>query len=275
MPLAMTDKEFALLAAWVRAASGNALGPDKRYLMEARLDDLREEAGCATWGELHQALLSADRTGDRALGRKAIDCITTHETFFFRDKKTYELFKLKLIPELLGDDLGKPVAIWSAACSTGQESYSLAMALEEILFDLSKCRIRIFGTDLSEAAVMAANKGEFNKTEMGRGLDERQIGKYFVRAGERYKVRDDLRGLCRFQVDNLLTNRPLGPFDVVFCRNVLIYFAPDDRRLVVESLARTMRRGSVLLLGATENLAGVSDRFKAMEYRGANYYTLL
>ena len=271
MPLAMTEKEFALLATWTRAASGNALGPDKRYLMESRLNDVREEACCSTWGELHAVL----QKGDRALVKKAIDAITTHETFFFRDKKTFELLKLKLIPELLGDKPGTPVSVWSAACSTGQESYSLAMVLEEILFDLSKCRIRIFGSDLSEAAVMAANKGEFNKIEMARGLEEKQVNKYFVRAGDRFKIRDELRGLCRFQVDNLLTARPLGPFDIVFCRNVLIYFAPEDRRLVVENLAKAMRRGSVLLLGATENLGGVSDRFKSMEYRGANYYTLL
>jgi chemotaxis protein methyltransferase CheR len=271
MPLAMTDKEFSLLAAWARSASGNALGPDKRYLMESRLEDLRAEARCATWGELHQALVK----GERTLVKKAIDAITTHETFFFRDKKTFELLKHKVIPELLGEKLDTPVSIWSAACSTGQESYSLAMVLEEILFDLSKCRIRIFGTDLSEAAVMAANKGEFNKIEMSRGLEERQIAKYFVRAGDKFKVRDELRALCRFQVDNLLTARPLGPFDVVFCRNLLIYFTPEDRRLVVENLAKAMRRGSVLLLGATENLDGVSTRFKPNEYRGANYYTLL
>jgi chemotaxis protein methyltransferase CheR len=271
MPIAMSEKEFQLLAAWTRSASGNALGPDKRYLLESRLNDLREETGCPSWIDLYQLLSK----GERQLVKRAIDAVTTHETFFFRDKKTYELLKLKLIPELLGDRIDKPLSIWSAASSTGQESYSLAMVLEEILFDLSKCRIRIFGTDLSEAAVNTANRGIFNKVEMSRGLDDKQIQRYFSRQGDDFKVRDELRSLCRFQVDNLLTGKPLGPFDIVFCRNVLIYFTAEDRGRIVDNLVRSMRKGSVLLLGATETLGNLGGPFKAMEFRGANYYTLL
>ncbi len=181
--VAMNDKEFSLLVDWVRRASGIALGDAKRYLIESRLEAVRQEAGCASWLSLHERLAA----GERQLVKKAIDAITTNETFFFRDKKTFDLLKHKLIPDLLGEQLHKPLAIWSAACSTGQEAYTLAMVLEEILFDLSKCRIRIFGTDLSEAAVVAANKGEFNRIETARGLDERPPAKYFVRSGDKFK----------------------------------------------------------------------------------------
>ncbi len=269
MPLRMTDQELALFAQYVAGLTGIALTAEKRYLLEGRLGEVAESAGCASFTELYQRARTQP-----ALERRIVDAISTNETSFFRDRKVFDLVKHKLVPDLLGDDLHRPVSIWSAASSTGQEAYSLCMVLEEILFDLSKCRIRIYGTDISEAAVNAANRGEFSALELGRGLDARQQAKYFTRVGDRFRVRDDLRALCRFQVDNLLAPRSTaGPFDLVLCRNVLIYFSGADKARVVANLLRSLKKDGALIVGSTESLLGVTDRVVRQEFHGATYYT--
>jgi chemotaxis protein methyltransferase CheR len=265
----MTDEELALFSQFVASASGICLDRDKRYLLEGRLDEVATQLGCKTFSDLHAKV----RT-EGATARRVIDAISTHETSFFRDNKAFDLLKLKLVPDLLGETPHKPLSIWSAASSTGQEAYSLAMSMEEILFDLSKCRIRILGSDISEAAVNAANRGEFSALEVGRGLDAKRIAKYFTHVEGRYRVRDDLRSLCRFEVDNLLRPRAKGPFDVILCRNVLIYFSKEDKAKALSNVLAVLKKDGFLIVGATESLLGATDRVRRLDFRGSSYYAL-
>ena len=270
MPLSMSDPELALYVRWVQELTGIALDAQKRYLLEGRLHEVLAETGCGSY----EALYRRGHAGDRAIERRVIDAISTNETSFFRDAKFFELIRHKLVPERLGDDLKRRLSIWSAAASTGQEAYTIAMSLEEILFDLSRCNVTIVGTDISEAAVNAANKAEFGQLEIERGLDPRRIAKHFTRVGPRYKVRDELRAICQFRVDNLLAPRTTGPFDVVLCRNVLIYFSAADKAKVVGHLLARLKPGGALIIGATESLLGVTDRLRRLEFHGAPYYLL-
>jgi chemotaxis protein methyltransferase CheR len=270
MPVSMSDQEVQQFAQYVVARCGIQLDLSKRYLLEGRLADVLTALRCRNYAELY----ARAQSGDKDVERRIIDAVTTNETFFFRDPKTFDLLKHKLIPEMLGDKPYNPLTIWSAACSTGQEAYSVAMVLDEILFDLSKCRAKIVGTDISEAAVNAANRGEFSSLEVSRGLSPGQITKHFRAVGDRYRIRDEARAICQFRVDNLLRPSTKGPFDVILCRNVLIYFASGDRSKVVANLFGRLRPGGALLVGATESLLGVSDKAKRVEFHGASYYVL-
>lgn len=270
MALPMSDPDLALYTRWVQELTGIALDPGKRYLLEGRLHEVLIATGCTSYAELHKR----GRAGDRSIEKRLIDAISTNETSFFRDAKFFELIKHKLVPDRLGDDLRRRVSIWSAASSTGQEAYTIAMSLEEILFDLSQCNISIVGTDISEAAVNAANKAEFGQLEIERGLDAKRIAKCFTRNGKLYKVRDELRAICQFRVDNLLAPRTMGPFDLVLCRNVLIYFSAADKAKVVGNLLSRLKPGGALIVGATESLLGVTDRVRRLEFHGAPYYVL-
>jgi chemotaxis protein methyltransferase CheR len=268
----MTDGELSLFTKYVADLSGISLDASKRYLLESRLDDIMREQRCTTFSELYTR---AKSTAGKPLERRIVDAISTNETFFFRDAKTFDLIKHKLVPDLLGDDLRRPIRIWSAACSTGQEAYSLTIALKEILFDLATSRVTILGTDISEAVVNTANRGEYTPLELGRGLDPKLQAKYFRAVGGGvHRVADELRGVCRFEVDNLLAPRTQGPFDIVLCRNVLIYFSGADKATVVKNLLARLKKTGFLLVGATESLLGVTDRVKRLEYHGATYYAL-
>jgi chemotaxis protein methyltransferase CheR len=271
MPAAMNDRDLMLFTQYVASLSGIRLDASKKYLLESRLDDLMRETGCATYADLYAR---ARGDGSRALERKIVDAVSTNETFFFRDPKVFELLKTKLVPEMLGEQVDRPLAFWSAASSTGQEAYTLAMVLEQILFDLSKSKIRVTGTDISEAAVNAANRCEYTQLEVGRGLDAKLVSRYFTPWGRHFKLRDDLRAICRFSVDNLLTPKTAGPFDVILCRNVLIYFSAADKAKVVENLVSRLKKGGALILGGTESLLGVTERVRRLEHHGAGYYVL-
>jgi chemotaxis protein methyltransferase CheR len=263
----MNDRDLMLFTQYVASLSGIRLDSSKKYLLESRLDDLMRESKCATYADLY-ALARADTS--RVLERKIVDAVSTNETFFFRDPKIFELLKTKLVPELLGEQVDRPLAFWSAASSTGQEAYTLAMVLEQILFDLSKTKIRVTGTDISEAAVNTANRCEYTQHEVGRGLDAKLVSKYFTRWGAHFKVRDDLRAICRFSVDNLLTPKTTGPFDVILCRNVLIYFSAADKAKVVDNLVSRLKKGGALIVGGTESLLGVTERVRRLEHHGAS-----
>lgn len=267
--LAMTDRELSQLTAYIGSVTGINLDASKRYLIEGRLSAVAAEMGCSSFDALYQRAKA-----DRSVERRVIEAISTNETSFFRDRKVFDLLKQKLVPDLLGTSISKPVSIWSAASSTGQEAYSIAIALEQILFDLAKTNLRIRGTDISEKVVNHANKGEYSQLEVGRGLEPKELMKYFNRVGDVFRVRDDLRLVTRFAVDNLLAPQTSGPFDIILCRNVLIYFAPQDKAKVVANLVRRLKPGGVLVLGATESLVGIDPRLRRAEFRGVGYLVL-
>jgi chemotaxis protein methyltransferase CheR len=271
MPLPMTDQELADFKTYVYGLTGIQLDASKKYLLETRLHDIEAELGGKGFGEILRQARS-----DPRLERRVVDAVSTNETFFFRDRKYFDLIKYKLLPELFGDNTKRPLTIWSAASSTGQEAYTLTMVLKELLFDLSQVRVRILGTDISEAAVNAANKGDFTSFDLQRGLSEAEVAKYFVKVGEKFRVSDELRSICRFQTDNLLGARPPFPgrAEIVLLRNVLIYFSEADRKRALERILKVMAPNGFLIVGAAEAILSVTDRLVREEFRGAVYYRM-
>ena len=190
------------------------------------------------------ALLQGAGGHDAAkLARKIIEAITTNETSFFRDTSPFDLLRHKLIPDLI-DRRSKngariPIRIWSAACSTGQEAYSTAIVLKELLGDLPRYDIRILGTDISNKVVAQASYGEYNRLELERGLPPETLARHFTASGDRWKIRDEIRAMATFRTMNLL--EPFSfphPFDIIFCRNVAIYFTESDKTRLFQNLSQ-------------------------------------
>lgn len=271
MNAAVSASEFNLLADFVREHTGMELDAGKRYLVESRIGPLLGRFGCASYAELHAR---ARNGGFRSVGAAILDAITTHETSFFRDRKPFDLLRHKLVPDLLGDDPGRAVSIWSAACSTGQEAYSIGICLKEILFDAARRRARILGTDISRAAVERAGKGVFSAFEIGRGLTPEQAGKWFRERDGAYHVDPEIRAMMEFRTANLLDRNDFGPFDIIFCRNVSIYLPDAGRQRLFMGLEAALKPGGCLVLGATETLPDCALRLSRREFHAAVYYEL-
>jgi chemotaxis protein methyltransferase CheR len=195
------------------------------------------------------------------LRSKIIESITTNETSFFRDTSPFDLFRHKLIPEVMDRrsraGSREPIRIWSAACSTGQEAYSTAIVFKEMLGDLSKHDIRIVGTDISNRAVAHASYGEYSRFELERGLEPGKLAQHFVSSGDRWRVRDEIRSLATFRTMNLLEPYTFPySFDIIFCRNVAIYFNEADRTRLFRNILRYLAKDGRLIIGAAESIAG-------------------
>jgi chemotaxis protein methyltransferase CheR len=272
----ISAEEIKVLSQYIYAISGVALDASKAYLLETRLKHLMLKYGCASYLDLH-AKAKADRGGE--MEKEIVDAITTNETLFFRDATPFEVFKHKILPDLI-DARSKafpgrsvPLRIWSAACSTGQEVYSIAIALREALGNLGGFQISILGTDISDEAVSKASYGKYNKFEIERGLPMSVLHKYFTPMGDSWRIKDELRAMATFKKFNLM--KPfagLGRFDVVFCRNVAIYFTPPDKKMVFEKIAGVLEADGVLIIGSTESLTGVTSVFEPKRYLRAIFY---
>ena len=275
----LEGNEFSLWANYVYSITRISLDPSKGYLIETRLSVLMRETGSRSYKELLDRVL-ADSTG--ALKRKVVGAITTNETSFFRDTSPFELLRQKILPALVdarvkqfGRARPMTLRIWSAACSTGQEVYSTAIVCKETLADISKYDVRILGTDISDKVVAQASYGKYTKLELERGLAPEKVAAYFRPDGTDFKISDELRALTTFRTLNLL--EPLAfpaKFDVVFCRNVAIYFAEADKRQLFDSITRVMAPDACLIIGATESLTGVSNRLEPKRYLRSIYYQL-
>jgi chemotaxis protein methyltransferase CheR len=265
--------ELPLVADYVHRVSGIVIEPSKAYLVESRLGPLLRELSLGSYSELIRRAHSDPTQG---ICNRIVDAITTNETSFFRDRRPFELLAHKLVPDVLEGQLGTPrprVDIWSAAASTGQEVYSIAMVLEELLFDTTRYGIRILGTDISEAALAKASRGLYSAYETGRGLDERRRDRFFRPVGPDWQIKDRLRALATFRPLNLLARfRHVGTYDIVFCRNVAIYFSAQNRLSLFDRLVDQLRPGGVLVIGATESLIGVTDRLQRESFHGTTYY---
>jgi len=272
----ISPREFSLIAACVRQLSGIDLDESKVYLVESRLGPLLVDQGCATYFELYQRIKN-DASG--RLASLLIDLISTHETSFFRDRAPFELFRRELLPahirriETSGG--ARRLDIWSAACSTGQETYSIAMIVRECLAKPAAWQVRILGTDISTAAVSRARTGLYSRLEIGRGLSPAQVEHFFTASEEGWRIRQDIRQLVSFEPFNLLElSDTWGTFDFILCRNVAIYFSQENRLRLFERLARHLRPRGALLLGSTESTIGTSGRFRSQHSCGASFYTL-
>jgi len=260
----MRPDDFDLFATLLRQRSGLVLTPDKAYLLESRLMPIARRQNLKGLDELAQAIRARR---DEALLRDITEAMTTNESSFFRDQKPFDQFRTLVLPALLQARASRRhIRIWSAACSSGQEAYSLAMLLEEDKAKLAGWRIEIVGTDLSAEMVERARAGIYTQFEVQRGLPITLLVKYFKQVGDKWQLSQDLRNMVQFREYNLLTDlTPLGQFDVVFCRNVLIYFDQPTKAKVLDAISRQMPPDGVLYLGGAETVLGITERFKPMD----------
>ena len=258
------DEEIAIVADLVQELCGIILDESKGYLIESRLGSLAENHGCSSFTEFCQKVR---RNGDHMLRSRIIDAITTQETLFFRDGSPFEALQYKVIPELIdaraGTMFSKRMRIWSAACSTGQEVYSIAMTLCELIPDILKWDIRILGTDISDSAIKHASLGQYAGHEIQRGMKPAMLRKYFTEVKNGWKVKDELRILTAFQRRNLLEPfTDLGLFDIIFCRNVAIYFDAQKKQSLFKRLTNQLAGNGYLFVGSSESLMDLGSEFK-------------
>jgi chemotaxis protein methyltransferase CheR len=257
---ALPDHEFQFICREIRARSGLVLTADKAYLLETRLSPIARREGFSSVAELISA--ARVRRDDRLLWTMT-EALTTNETFFFRDKTPFDQLKDVALPGFAASRSGpQRLRIWCAACSTGQEPYSIAMLLQELRSQGKPIDAEIVATDISERVLEKARAGLYSQFEVQRGLPIQYLVKYFEKAGDLWRINDKTRAMVRFQKHNLLENPgALGRFDIVFCRNVLIYFDPQTKQKTLEVIASMTADDGFLLLGAAETTMGVTEAF--------------
>ncbi len=271
--------EFLLWSRYIHELTGIQIEPTKTYLVESRLGGLMAEHGCKTFADLYR---KAKADVKKTIERKVIDLITTNETCFFRDTAPFEMLKYKIIPELIdkraaSSKRGWPTAIriWSAGCSTGQEVYSIAIALKELLRDLNSYRIKVLGTDISGDALNRASRGIYSALEVQRGLSCKQLAEHFVQEGDCWRIKDEIRAMVFFKRMSLLDPfSSLGSYDIVFCRNVSIYFKLEDRRNLFDKIADVLEPDGYLIIGSTESLTGIHPQFQPKRHLRSIFYQL-
>jgi chemotaxis protein methyltransferase CheR len=267
-------EDVEAVASLVHDLCGIYLDDRKSYLIESRLQPLAAKTGCVSYRELAALARSGRSAG---LAGEIVDAITTNETSFFRDGAPFEALKHKVVPEIVDRKAGslfpRRLRLWSAACSTGQEVYSLAMTLAELIPDVNRWDVSILGTDISSRAVQAASAGMYSAAEVDRGLENPRRARFFVPQGDRWKIRDEIRALATFRKVNLLEPFDTGgPYDVIFCRNVAIYFTPEDRRILFQKLCSALAPGGYLFVGGCENLRDLGPQYAPQHHCRTIYY---
>lgn len=258
----MKPGDFDFIANLVRDRSGLVLTPDKTYLVESRLGPIARKEGIPSLEELVSILRMR---GDLRLIDAVVDAMTTNETFFFRDKTPFEHLENIIIPDLVAKKRGGTIRIWCAAASTGQEPYSIAMVLDQMGHKLGGCKVEILGTDISERCLEKAKQGVYTQFEVQRGLPVQFLMKYFKKEGENWRISDNIKSAARYRQMNLLDDfRGLGKFDIIFCRNVLIYFDISTKKRVLDRMAAQVDGAGYLLMGAAETVLGITDSFKTI-----------
>jgi chemotaxis protein methyltransferase CheR len=259
----VTPQDFDYLRKFLRDRSGLVLAIEKQYLAESRLLPLARCNGMSTLAELIERL--RNRT-PAPLATQVVEAMTTNETSFFRDKIPFDHFRDTIMPGLIAARAReKRIRIWCAAASTGQEPYSLAMALKSMGSAIAGYRIDIVATDLSSDVLEKAKAGIYSQFEVQRGLPVQTLLKFFDQVGESWQLAPDLRSMVQFRPLNLLNDfSALGIFDVVFCRNVLIYFDQENKIAALNRIARQMPGDGFLVLGAAETVIGLTEAFKPL-----------
>jgi chemotaxis protein methyltransferase CheR len=265
----VTPPDYEYLRQLLKDKSGLDLSVDKQYLIDGRLLPLSRQCGLSGIGELVQKV----KGGSASTTAQVIEAMTTNETFFFRDKVPFDHFRLSIMPEILRTRANrKNVRIWCAAGSTGQEPYSLAMCLKEMGGAMAGWRIEILATDLSLEVLEKSRSGLYSQVEIQRGLPIQLLVKYFRQVGDLWQINPDIRAMIQHRQLNLLNDfSQLGVFDVIFCRNVLIYFDRDTKINVLNRLARATEPDGFVVLGAAETLVGLTDAFMPFPERRGLY----
>ncbi len=265
----MTPPDYEYLRKFLKDRSGLDLSADKQYLIESRLLPLSRKAGLSGIGELVQKM----KGGSASITDQVVEAMTTNETFFFRDKVPFDHFRGSVMPEILQARAArKSIRIWCAAGSTGQEPYSLAMCLKEMGAALAGWRVEILATDLSQEVLEKSKAGIYSQFEVQRGLPIQMLVKYFKQTGEFWQINADIRAMVQHRPLNLLHDfAQLGVFDVIFCRNVLIYFDQETKINIFGRLAKATESDGFLVLGAAETVVGLTDVFKPFTDRRGLY----
>jgi chemotaxis protein methyltransferase CheR len=256
----MTPADYDFLRKFLKEKSGLDLSADKQYLVESRLVPLARKAGLAGLEELIQKV----KSGSAALSGEVVEAMTTNETFFFRDKTPFDHLRDVVLPEMIqARSTRRSLRIWCAAASTGQEPYSIAMVVKEMSAQLAGWRVEIVGTDISQQVLEKSKSGLYTQFEVQRGLPIQLLVKYFKQIGDMWQIAPELRAMIQYKPLNLLTDfSHMGKYDIIFCRNVLIYFDQDMKTQIFGRLAKCMEPDGFLALGAAETVVGLTDSFK-------------
>ncbi len=253
------SQAFTALQSFLLKSSGLSLDRDKQYLVEARLDPVMQQVGLKSLAELVARL-----EADRSLAKKVTEAMTVNETFFFRDRAPFDGFRDAILAELLNARARtRKIRLWSAACSTGQEPYSLAMILDEEARKLAGWSVDIVASDIADSVLKRAREGVYTHFEAQRGVPMSHLVRYFTKRKDQWAINQNIKARVEFRQQNLMADfSSFGVFDVIFCRNVLIYFAPEQKRNVLARLARALAPDGYLVLGAAESVIGYSTEFR-------------
>ena len=269
----MTQETISYVCTTVRSRSAIELDISKSYLIEARLAPLAKRNGFGSIDEFVQAVKGKTKLG---MESQLVEAMTTNETSFFRDIHPFEALRKTLFPEIRTKyAIQKSMNIWSAACSSGQEIYSIGMLIRENFPDLASWRVNLVATDLSDDILAKAKAGKFSQLEVNRGLPATLIVKYFQRQGLNWELQSEVRNMATFMKLNLIERWPQLPMmDVVFLRNVLIYFSPETKRAILEKIRKVMAPRGVLFLGAAETTMGLDAAFERVQADSSVFYRL-
>ena len=265
MKAEITPQEYEAFKTFLQDACGILLGDNKQYLVKSRLRRILEENNLNSLGELLDRLKRVGRSGLREL---VIDAMTTNETLWFRDNHPFRILQDKLLPEFAERNSLQPLRIWSAACSTGQEPYSVGMVVDEFRRNRpGKLRdVKITATDISKSVLEVARRGEYEMIAIGRGLSpERQKQFFTPSANGGWQIKPQIKAMVEFMELNLLERYMLGKFDIIMCRNVLIYFSADLKKDILTRLHGALNPGGYLILGASESLNGLPDLYEMVQ----------
>ncbi|NEQ70993.1 MAG: protein-glutamate O-methyltransferase CheR [Symploca sp. SIO2D2] len=277
----ISDVDFSYVSDLACRNSAIILNDSKKYLVETRLEPLARRMGCQSLAELISALRAEVQFGQ--LHAEAIDALTTNETYFFRDFHPFDALKRSILPELImKNSATRSLSIWCAACSTGQEPYSIAMTIREHFPELANWRISITATDLSPTVLEQAKAGRYNQIEVNRGLPANLLIKYFKKEEDDWVIDNRLRDIIQFREMNLIKPWPIfPPFDLIFMRNVLIYFDVETKRSILNKLSACIRKSGYLFLGSSESVLNIDDSWelhnidKTVAYKQADESTML
>lgn len=264
------EADLAYLRSVVLEHSSNALDASRDYLFASRLYPLLKATGHETLGSFVAALREQPSP---VIKRNIVEAMMVNETSFFRDRTPFELMRLELLPPLIrARAQSRRLRLWSAACSTGQEAYSLAMTICEFFPQLREWDVEIIGTDISADVVRRAQEGRYQRMDVDRGLPARYLLKYTRRVGDEWEIAPELKRMCRFQQRNLCTWPLLGEkYDGVLLRNIMLYFLPETRQGLLANVHRVLSPDGFLILGSSEQ-AGMPGHFEPVQANGAFYY---
>jgi chemotaxis protein methyltransferase CheR len=274
MTAALSDQEFALFRSLIEEASGIAVSAEKRYLVENRLIKMVVENGCETYGQLYEKI----KGNSNGLRAQMVDAMTTNETLWFRDEAPFLAWRDTVLPEMAKKGVG-PIKIWSAACSTGQEPYSIAMMAQEaaqkgLVSAAVPSRVSILATDISPRVLQLAKNGRYDPIAMSRGMfDPALRQRYFTEDGRVCILKPEILKMVQFKPLNLKDSFTLlGTFDMIWLRNVAIYFAPAFKADLFNRLAKALNPGGYLVLGSAETLTGITDAFEPVSFAKTSIY---